>query len=100
MPQHSMFPGDRRLTGVRLEVVDRLPDLVQGFDLSVATRHDQDDWATLHSARYIGVMVDLLPSAAQDLVSAYLFEEGARDVARTAQSNHRVARAHYRRHHG
>ena len=98
MPQNSMFPGDPRLTGLRLELVDRLPDLVDGFDLTVATKHDRDAWSTLHSARYVGVMVDLLPSAAQDLVSAWLWEEGATDVARVAQSNHRVARAHHRRH--
>lgn len=100
MPQHQLFTSQARLTGLRIEVVDRLQDLVDGFDLTVATRHDRDDWRTLHSARYDDVMTDLIPSAVQDVVSAWLWEEGMKAVARAAQSNHRVATAHKRRFHG
>ena len=98
MPQHSMFPTDPRIDGCRIELVDRTMDLVDGFDLSVVLRHDQGEWRTFHSARYSGVMSDLLPGAAGDLVGAFLFGEGRRDVLLAAQSNHRVAKAHERRH--
>ena len=98
MPQHSMFPGDRRLDGIRLSIVDRTPDLLDRFDLVVQTRHDRGDWESLWAGAYDGVMSDLLPGDWSDLCGAFLFGEGASDILRSAVANHRVAGAHKRRH--
>lgn len=97
MPQHSMFPTDPRLTGLRISIEDRTMDLVDGFDVTVAMRRDRQDWQSGHSARYSGVMTDLLASGVEDIVGAWLYGEDTADVLRAAVSNHRIARAHKRR---
>lgn len=100
MPQHSMFPTDPRLRGIRLAIVDRTPDLVDGFDFTVELRHDDLPWSTLHSARYTGVMVDLLSGGAEDVVGSFLYGEGGRDILRASFTNLRVAKAHRKRYEG
>lgn len=99
MPQHSMFPSDPRVTGFSLTVTEVPAESGYAYNVTVQLTFDSHIPRTVYAGRFSGLMVDLLPTLAEDTVSAFMFGED-RDVGRAAVGVQKVARAHSRRHSG
>lgn len=95
MPQHSMFPTDRRLTGLDISLRDRTLDLLDALDVSCIQHYDSGAIATVSSVRLVGRQVDYLDTLVQEATHAFMYGE-AGDVARAVARVHRDARRHSR----
>lgn len=97
MPQWNLLqPGDDPI-GFRVEWVDRTPDLIDGFDVTVYMRRRDGDWTAVVSQRWSGLMLDFACTFTTDVTSAWLWGD-RRDVVRAAASVERAARVHAREH--
>lgn len=97
MPQHSLLNSADDPIGLRIEWVDRTPDLVDGFDLTISHRRRDGDWTTYLVQRWNGYMLDLAEDATRSIAHAWLFGD-SRDVLRAAVAVHRQAKKHHATH--
>lgn len=100
MPQHSMFPDDPRLDGLRLTIIDRSPELDPTFRFGVECRYVDQDWRTLRLDVWYGLMLDFATTWGSEMVASYLFGQGGEDLFKTGHSVTRAARHHHEAHNG
>lgn len=98
MPQQTLLPGNPPMTKVTLEITDRTPELVDGCQVIVRVQTAGGILTTVAALRLEGRQSDYLDTLVTEVVSAWHYGEGPRDVATAAASVHKVARRHARAH--
>lgn len=93
MPQDSMFPDDPRDHRLRVTVEDHAFELEDGYTIRIEVCSLDKDWQTLTAMRLVGRGSDMLPSAIEDIVHAWLYED-RRAIVREVQRDERLARRH------
>lgn len=97
MPQLNLLkPGDDP-TGLRLQWVDRTPDLIGAFDSVIYMRRQDGDWTTVLVQRWTGVMLDFAATWTTDVTTAWFWSD-RRAVVAAAVAVHRAAKRHAKEH--
>lgn len=90
-----MFPtNDHPLAGVRLTIQEAAFKSGNAWGCSVERLHRGGAWGTLHHGLYHGVMTDVMPEWASDLVSTFLYGPGGEALFKDARGTLKTARAH------
>lgn len=97
MPQLNLLNPANDPIGLRIEWVDRTPELQGAFDVTIYFRRMEGDWTTLLVQRWTGTMLDFAATFTTDVTTAWLWGDRA-EVLRAAVSCHRAARAHAKEH--
>lgn len=99
MPQDTFLPTDPRITGLRLTVHEIPAEGGYAWGVTIEEQWSPGGWRTCSADRWTGLMVDLLPTLGEEVLSAFMFGDQGQ-VARAAAMVRRTARAHLRRHGG
>lgn len=99
MPQQSILPDQPAMTGFALEVRSYprtpSPDVVQiSVKVSTGTQPLKARWI----ADFAGLERDYLDTLCTSAMSAFMYGETPRDVAKACASVHHLAKAHARQH--
>ena len=96
MPQDSLFPSDPPDVGLRIAILDHTTELVDALTITTEVRKLDGPWTTFAGLRLVGRGRDFLPSAVEDLVHAWEYED-RRAILREAQRNERLARRYHQK---
>lgn len=97
MPQHSLLKDHDEPTGLRIEVIDRTPELLPHWEVSWYMRRLDGDWTLYTTIGLVGIEVDFLDTIMRETTTAWAY--GTRgDLLRAITRLHRAAKAHRRAH--
>ena len=97
MPQHSLFKNDFDATGMRVEIVDRTPELIPWWEVTWFFRGLDGDWTRYTTIALTGIEVDYLDTICTEALNAWAYGDRS-DVLRAITRTHRAARKHRKSH--